>query len=511
MDLKHKEIIKALGLSDNESEVYLILLNMNEALASEIATKSRISRPHIYDTLEKLIDKGLASYVIKNNRRHYKPANPEVLIDFLKAKQNSLQEALPSLKKMYEPQKEKPIVEVYEGNEGLKNILNDVLREGKDISAWGPTSKWKDYVPIAIEKYLNERKKLGFKARMLTSKDSNILDFPLNEYKYLSKEFSSPATTFLYGNKTCMVLWLETAISILIENKELSDSFRSYFEMMWNQKLKVFRGKEALIEYFEDIIREMPHEFLVMGNSRRAAELIPEYWNNKFNKFREEHKIRSKRIYNDSLYARKQSGSFEIGELNEVCFNPAIGETPIITCIYNNKVAFIYWSKKEPFLIIIDSKELAEGFTHQFYSLWNQKQFTYNGIEGMKNALMQIVDSSPEEIYVYGTSGASVKLFPEVISEWHKRRIKNKIKTKIIYTDTQESRLRVRLLKKDPYYEVRYMPDKYRSPVGTVIYGDKVVLICLLKDGFATVIENKHIAKIYKSHFDTIWNMSKEK
>jgi HTH-type transcriptional regulator, sugar sensing transcriptional regulator len=76
MDLKHKEIIKALGLSDNESEVYLILLNMNEALASEIATKSRISRPHIYDTLEKLIDKGLASYVIKNNRRHYKPANP---------------------------------------------------------------------------------------------------------------------------------------------------------------------------------------------------------------------------------------------------------------------------------------------------------------------------------------------------------------------------------------------------------------------------------------------------
>ena len=67
------------GLTENEAEVYLLLLQEDSSLASALASDTKISRPHVYDSLNKLIEKGLASYVIKNNRKYFRSANPKEL------------------------------------------------------------------------------------------------------------------------------------------------------------------------------------------------------------------------------------------------------------------------------------------------------------------------------------------------------------------------------------------------------------------------------------------------
>lgn len=97
----NKEILKQIGLSDNESEVYLIVLKLNEALASNIAKQSKISRPHIYDNLNKLVEKGLITYVIKSNKKYFKAVNPDNLMDYLKEKEEDLKEILPELQELY--------------------------------------------------------------------------------------------------------------------------------------------------------------------------------------------------------------------------------------------------------------------------------------------------------------------------------------------------------------------------------------------------------------------------
>ena len=67
-----ESILLKIGLTGNESKIYMILLEMGEAIASDLAKKTDISRPHVYDSINRLMEKGLCSYVIKNNKNTLK-------------------------------------------------------------------------------------------------------------------------------------------------------------------------------------------------------------------------------------------------------------------------------------------------------------------------------------------------------------------------------------------------------------------------------------------------------
>ena len=58
MDL---EILKQLGLIDNEIKVYLLLLRRGPSLASDVAEETNLHRTHAYDILKSLIEKSIVS------------------------------------------------------------------------------------------------------------------------------------------------------------------------------------------------------------------------------------------------------------------------------------------------------------------------------------------------------------------------------------------------------------------------------------------------------------------
>ena len=61
------KILEEVGLTGNEIKVYLALLELGSVTAGDILKKIELHRGAVYDTLDKLIDKGLVSYFIKNN------------------------------------------------------------------------------------------------------------------------------------------------------------------------------------------------------------------------------------------------------------------------------------------------------------------------------------------------------------------------------------------------------------------------------------------------------------
>ena len=61
--------LKQAGLTDNESKVYLALIDLGPSLAGQIARKTGMHRRTVYDTIEMLIQKGLIGYIKKNNRK----------------------------------------------------------------------------------------------------------------------------------------------------------------------------------------------------------------------------------------------------------------------------------------------------------------------------------------------------------------------------------------------------------------------------------------------------------
>ena len=123
-------VLKELGLNESEIKIYTNLLKEGSSLASSVAEDTDLNRSLTYQILDKLISKGYVTYVIKNNIRYYNPLSPERLLDLLKERERKLKEILPELSNLYRPSKENPVVEILDGVEGIKTILNDILKEG---------------------------------------------------------------------------------------------------------------------------------------------------------------------------------------------------------------------------------------------------------------------------------------------------------------------------------------------------------------------------------------------
>ena len=241
------EIIDALrkfGLAEKEAEVYLSLLGLGEALASEVATKTNIPRQLIYDLFERLIGLGLVSFVIKDNKKYFKSSPPEQLTSILKEKQEAVKEVMPKLKKIeaFEEHK-KPKIEVYEGMEGLKTILNDVLRtEKKELIVYGSSKSSFELMPLFMENWHNRRIGQKLKVKIIYNETEEtkqrVKEFKqtlkLMEVRYLPVDASTPTSNLIYGNKIAMVVLLKNEpYATLIESKELKEIYKEYFEAIW--------------------------------------------------------------------------------------------------------------------------------------------------------------------------------------------------------------------------------------------------------------------------------------
>jgi sugar-specific transcriptional regulator TrmB len=375
MIIMSREELKQIGLCDKEAEIYLLLLRLEEALASEIAEKSRISRPHIYDTLAKLIEKGLASYVIKNNKKYFRPASPLKLLDYLKEKEDSIKDIIPNLLKLAEPGAKRPVIEVFEGKEGIKTVLNDALKENKEWLSLGSTGKVTGILPYFIEKFHKQRIKQKMPLRVLFNDDpcgrkraADFAEMPCTKIKFMEKR--GPATTYIYSDKVVIILWhKEKLVAIMIKDKEISNSFRSYFEDIWGQDTRTYRGIEGLKAMWNDVLYEKPEELLVMGGSARSADRIPEFMSQWY-RAREKFGMKIRRLFEDTPESRKISSLYSKIPLREHRFTTVEGLSPQIILVYGDKVVISSWDIKNPLLVKIVNKEIADNYRKQFEAKW---------------------------------------------------------------------------------------------------------------------------------------------
>ncbi len=227
------EELKQAGLTDNESKIYLALIELGPSLAGQIARKTGLHRRTIYDTIEMLIQKGLVGYIKENNRKLFQAANPERLIEIIKEKENILSPLIKSLQSKYNATKEKEETNFYKGKEGLKTIFEDQL-SSKEILILGASPLAYETLQFYFKWYDKTRKQKNIKTRIIaTDKKIAKSKIPLAEIKYLPEKYSNPVAVNIYNDKTAIILWAKEPIAILIKNKEITNAYRTYFELMW--------------------------------------------------------------------------------------------------------------------------------------------------------------------------------------------------------------------------------------------------------------------------------------
>lgn len=232
-------VLQEVGLSKNESKVYLILLELGLSTANQISAKSKVYRRNVYDSLEKLIEKGLVSEILYSKRRYFKAVHPSRLKDILIEKEKGIDTILPDLVSKFETIKTTEETHIFKGINGLKTVLSDILRERKTLYLLGAKGKWWDpRLKYFLPHFEKKRLELGIKYKSIfdfETKGHPATKLRLQKYKFLPKEFSSPTHIWIYSDKVITLYWGEEPLAIMIKSKKITQGFKKYFQFIWDR------------------------------------------------------------------------------------------------------------------------------------------------------------------------------------------------------------------------------------------------------------------------------------
>jgi len=241
-----KEILKELGLTNNEVEVYLTLLRKGSITVNTIAEKSGLHRQACYDALDRLLEKGFVSFVIQNNKKYFQGIKPDKILNILREKEDKFKTILQNLIDLTKLPREDTFVEVFKGKGTIRAVYRDIAREfekkpGDLLISGVDERKFMEADNIALEQHLSTIRRLKCKEKVLVKEGENVfLEGKQTIYKAVPKEsFTQTTPTFVYNNKFTIVVWGNPMYAIVIENKDIAETYRRQFNHLWKTAKKV--------------------------------------------------------------------------------------------------------------------------------------------------------------------------------------------------------------------------------------------------------------------------------
>ncbi len=230
------------GLSDKEASIYMAILHSGKASLSDVAKHSRVRRTTIYQHVGSLLNRGLISKTLKGKRVLYVPENPKKILDTLEKNRLAFLQHAEHIEGLYKNARHKPNVRIYEGPEGLVQILEEISGSFVPIDAFFSPEKFFGIISkkdssqflLTIEKHQNV-------LRDLVEADSIAEDFVKNvrrtqnayhKVKLLPKDFPVSVDVLVTGNKVAMISF-DNMMGLIVENAEIATFHKSIHGFFW--------------------------------------------------------------------------------------------------------------------------------------------------------------------------------------------------------------------------------------------------------------------------------------
>ena len=241
--MKFTDTLQSLGLAKNEALLYETLVQNGELSVSSLSVKSGIHRRNVYDTVARLVDKGLIFEVIGENENIYCAVDPSKLREMLAEKEALLDKQLPDLEKLYAENPPASAVYMLRGKEGWKQIMRDILRLEADVHTIAANGGWNER---NLGSFFNQFKKqaevLGINFYILydaSSKEQDIKQLdPIR--RYLPKQYDTASSIDIFADRVVIMRNIkdgatsEDDVAVMIINQTVADSYRKWWQFMWD-------------------------------------------------------------------------------------------------------------------------------------------------------------------------------------------------------------------------------------------------------------------------------------
>lgn len=240
------ELLLQLGFSVKEASVYGYLLIHGAMNAATLAKGVNESRTNTYMLLDKLIERRAVVVDESKPVKQYAAASPQVLQDYLKAKQEEilsakrvLSSSLPGLMSTYNLSQTKPSVTYLKGIAGLKKSFEDQARSKTDLLVWASDLANSDpNVWHVIENGGYKRRSKGIKTKAIfheAARDwTHLQGFKAKGFELrTSGETPYIAEVLIYDGKVTITDYTDDLTITVINNQIIADTFRTIFDAAW--------------------------------------------------------------------------------------------------------------------------------------------------------------------------------------------------------------------------------------------------------------------------------------
>lgn len=241
---------KELGFPEEVARIYLALHTHGPQTISEVARQANIQRIQVYRLLE-ILKQGTLIEVEVRYKRSILRASPidnlHVLIAQRETQLATLKAKLPSVAALLNQQSVKSPatrVNLFSGPEGIRQMLWSQLKAKSEIVCYN-YSCFEDMTSVSfMEHWTDEFEKRQLTCRIVYGdmfrktwqREQRIKGM---DYFYLTPEiFKITHSCDIYDNVTAYYHWEdEEVFGLEIHNKQIADSQRQIFELLWRQSV----------------------------------------------------------------------------------------------------------------------------------------------------------------------------------------------------------------------------------------------------------------------------------
>lgn len=249
--MNKKELIKILnmlGLTDRQSEIYLVLLKGGIMSVLDISRALKINRTQVYEDLNFLVSNQFVD-LAGGQRKKYIPAHPAKLEDIAEERKNAFEKSVKEVGRLI-PEFERLIkvsgmpkvsVKYHSGIDGLKNAYENELRfaEGIEVLSIAGSLEviYKKFPENYWYRWNKKFVKQKSKSRMMASENTEGWqatreDKKFNRQTRLIKNFEIKLNIDIYDNSV-LIVSPDDLTAVVLEGSVIAYSFRVLFETLW--------------------------------------------------------------------------------------------------------------------------------------------------------------------------------------------------------------------------------------------------------------------------------------
>lgn len=240
-----KELIaslKAFGLSERESMIYLAGLELGPATILELSRRTELPRTTLYPILEQLRHQGLFTESAQKNKTHYTATPPTGLAQLFEEREKTLLDSIPALEALGKSGHTDAEIIMFEGTEGFKQLWQAIFRSGvKEYRLMTNAKRMLDYVkmPYLIERIIEERVRRGIKSYQLLPENRTAYEIikndseELRESRFLPDGLEPGASMLIFGDQVAFITSRMENAMILVMSGDITKTHRAIFDSLW--------------------------------------------------------------------------------------------------------------------------------------------------------------------------------------------------------------------------------------------------------------------------------------